>query len=451
MRSYRRTTIRSTDRLRLGPGAKAMFNRCVAVALAGGVAAVAGSMYAQDSYRRFMLAYVTAFAFVLSLSLGGLFFVLIQHLTRAGWSVLVRRPAEILAANLGLTAVLFLPIAGAVAIGGGEVYPWAGGGAHAVAAKAAAEAQPVQAHEDGHALEAGAAQAGGHGKEGGHEERLAKKRAYLNPPFFLLRWVGYFALWGGLGYWYWRSSSKQDASGDHRLTVRMETLAGPALLLFGLTITFGAIDLLMSLDPHWYSTIFGVYYFAGSAVAVLAALIVIFAGLQRAGYLAQSITVEHYHDLGKMLFGFVFFWGYIAFSQYMLIWYANIPETTGWFRTRGATTVAADINGWTWVGLMLVIGNFVLPFVGLLSRHVKRYRPTLVFWAGWLLVMHYLDLLWLVMPEFGPQLTLGVVEIGVLAWVAGLYLAGAVYLAGKHDLAPSRDPRLPESLAFENM
>jgi hypothetical protein len=181
--------------------------------------------------------------------------------------------------------------------------------------------------------------------------------------------------------------------------------------------------------------------------------------LQAGGRLVGAVTVEHYHDLGKLTFAFVFFWGYIAFSQYMLIWYANLPEETGWFLRRGATTAGHDVNLFTWLGVALILANFALPFLGLLSRHSKRSLSVLCFWCVLLLVMHVVDLYWLVRPELLTEpahgATLPVNGLDLLALltcvcgVGGLYLTGATYIVGNHSLVPAADPRLKESLAFQ--
>jgi len=197
----------------------------------------------------------------------------------------------------------------------------------------------------------------------------------------------------------------------------------------------------MSLSPHWFSTIFGVYYFAGCVVGSLALLIVMTRALQLSGRLTHAVSVEHYHDLGKLLFGFTFFWAYIAFSQFLLIWYANIPEETMWYQKRME-------NGWQWVSLLLLFGNFIVPFLGLMSRHVKRQPKLLAGWAAWLLLMHYVDLYWLAMPEVLVSPSIGLTELGCLAAFGGLMVAAWSKVAAKHALIPVHDPRLPESLAF---
>ncbi|MCC5829013.1 MAG: hypothetical protein JJU36_06150 [Phycisphaeraceae bacterium] len=429
----------SKQPLRLGPESQGWIRFCIIAAVVGVLSAVAHLFLAVDGDKRFFLAYVVAYGFILSLSLGGLFFVMIQHLSRAGWSVVVRRPAELLAANMPVVALLFLPIAVSVAMGGGEIYPWA---------------QP-----DSAAVE--------YAEEGTFRESLAgvehlylhqvldgltmEKRPYLNRPFFLLRWALFLALWMWMAHWFLKHSTLQDETGDHQLTVKQETWAGLLLLIYALTVSFGAWDLLMSVNPHWFSTIFGVYYFTGAVAGTLAVMILLLKFLQGRGYLNEVVTVEHYHDLGKFLFAFVFFWGYIAFSQYMLIWYAALPETTGWFTNRGATAVREEMNGWLWIAILLVVGHFVIPFVGLMSRHVKRNGGGLVFWAGWVLVFHWLDIYWVVMPEMGPAVVLGPMEIGLAVALSAVFAIGLIRRASKVNLVPTHDPRLADSIAFENL
>ncbi len=365
------------------------------------------SFATRDGFSRFLHAYLINFCFCLSLSLGALFFVILQHLTHAGWSVAVRRLGEVLAAALPFWAALFLPILLLVLVHNGSLYPW-----------------NDAAHVE-------------------HDPLLQAKQPYLNAPFFTIRAVLYFAIWGLLARFYWRHSIAQDRTGDKSHTLLMQSRAGISIIAFGLTLTFASFDWLMSLDPHWFSTIYGVYFFAGCAVGVFAALALIAISLQKYGYLQDSITADHYHDLGKLLFGFVFFWGYIAFSQYMLIWYANIPEETTWYMAR-------QTNGWTAISLVLLFGHFLLPFCGLMSRRAKRNKRVLAGWAVWLLVMHWIDLYWLAAPKAGSGPQFGVVDVLCLAGMLSLYMAVLLRIAADRGLIPQRDPWLAESLAFRN-
>ncbi len=227
---------------------------------------------------------------------------------------------------------------------------------------------------------------------------------------------------------------------------------GPVgLVTMGVTLTLASFDLIMSLDPHWFSTIFGVYYFSGGFLGFFALLIVAVMTLQRYGYIRHSVGPEHFHDLGKFLFGFVFFWGYIAFSQYMLLWYASIPEETEWFARHGATTNHNDITGYSYVILAILFGHLVIPFLGLLSRHVKRNRSSLLFWAVWVLVFHFIDLYWVVMPELSKVFRPGFIDITAFVAVGAIFLGSVVRTLSQHSLIPVNDPRLPDAMAFENI
>jgi hypothetical protein len=251
-----------------------------------------------------------------------------------------------------------------------------------------------------------------------------------------------------------RDSLRQDESGDPEITRRLQKWSAPAVIAFGLTLTFFAFDVLMSLAPHWYSTMFGVYYFAGSVVGFNALLAVIVLSLQNNGRLTRLITVEHYHDLGKLIFAFVVFWTYIAFSQFMLQWYSNIFEEVIWYRARQGNFWLAT------VGLTLVFGHFVVPFLLLISRIPKKRKGMLFFGAVWVLVMHWLDLYWLAIPHVphpadpaaaGIQVTgLQVSDIGCLLGLGGIFAWAIVRGLARYSLIPQRDPRLPESIAFEN-
>ncbi len=446
------------DRIMLTSRVLPVIRTAQIVAVAGFVLSMIMAAMSADGFARFYHAYLISFAFFLSIALGALFFVMIQHLTRAGWSVAVRRVAEVVAATMPIMAVAFAPIAVAVIANEGQLYPWAG--------PAHAHHEPAAALHATPAIGPPATQAtpGRPGTPAAdpaatavtidpHVEAyfMAKKTGYLNPTFFLARFAIYFAAWVGLALYLWNQSTQQDKTGDLIHTRRLQVASTGGICLFALTITFGAFDLLMSLSPAWYSTIFGVYYFTGAMAGAIATIILILVGLQKLGFLTNSITQEHYHDLGKFLFGFVFFWGYIAFSQYMLIWYANLPETTFWFAQRGASTNDAHYSGWSWVSLLLPIGHFAIPFAGLLSRHVKRNTKSLAFWAVWVLVFHWIDLWWIVMPQMGTQVRLGLPELATFAAVAGLFVTMALRMAKMNKLVPVSDARIEDSLAFENI
>lgn len=376
-----------------------------AVGVLGLAAAVGLAAGTEGGWARFYPSYLVSFVYFLSLALGALFFVLVSHVTRAGWSVAVRRLAEGVAPNV------FLPmafLAAPVLYGLRTLYPWTDT----------------------------AAVAGDH--------LLHAKEPWLNIPFFLGRTVFYFGVWSALAIWFHRKSTEQDKTGDPRLTQAMEKTSTAALILFAFTVTFFAFDYLMSLTPHWYSTIFGVYFFAGCVLGFFALIAVLAFLVQRAGALRRTITTEHYHDLGKLIFAFTVFWAYIAFSQYMLMWYANLPEETSWYAAR-------QTGSWTWVSLGLLFGHFLVPFLALMSREVKRRKPLLVAGGAFMLAMQWVDVYWLVMPEKSPGvIPLSLMDLAVFLGVGGLFFAAAVRRLCAHALVPVKDPRLSESLGYES-
>jgi hypothetical protein len=470
--------LSEADTRRLGSIAWPAYRTAVIIGAAGLLLAALVALLLDQGMMRFAHAYTASFAFVLSIVLGGLFFVLATHLFKGGWCVVVRRPMEVLGASVPVMAILFAPILVFVLANNGTLYEWAqpytamgshggaqsethetkqAGSTHTQANVQLAVDQPGHGEAgSGHGDEAKGAHAGQGEHAGGHgvAHYVKKKQPYLSRGFFVIRWIIYFGVWSGLGLWFWRQSTRQDGDGDARRTFRLEKLSAPGMVLFGLTLTFASFDLVMSLDPLWYSTIFGVYYFAGCVLGSVATLVLSILGLQRLGFF-QSVNVEHFHDLGKLLFAFTFFWGYIAFSQYMLYWYGNVPAEIEWFQVHGFTTVAADITGWSYLGIVLLVGHLLIPFAGLLSYHAKRNVKVLAFWAVWLLVMHWLDVIWLVMPELTVRT--GVFNAGdvlllvaTLVGVAGIAAGTVIRIASQHSLMSMGDPRLSESLAFEN-
>ena len=389
------------------------------IGLVGLVATVALGLGAGDEMRHFGHSMLVAIFFFLSITLGALFFTLLHHLTSAGWSVVVRRVAEAITAAFPVLALLVIAILVAPTLMGKTwVYDWAD---HDFMAS-----HPLIAHKSG----------------------------FLNGTFFLVRMVVYFAAWIGISRFFSAQSLAQDDDQDPKRTLKMQRLSGPGMVIFALTSTFASFDLLMSLNAEWFSTMFGVYFFGGSFWAFLATLALLTMWLEKRGQLKGSVTIEHYHDIGKLLFAFTVFWSYIAFSQLMLYWYADLPEETHWlhYRMWGA---------WTNWSILLVVGHFGIALPGLMSRHVKRNRRIFAFWCVYCLVFHFVDLYWNVMPELvkgipggdpavvGPQLSL--MDLTSMIGVGGLF-AWAILkrLDGKPAL-PIGDPRLGESLAFENI
>ena len=353
---------------------------------------------------RALAAWLVAFVFFLTIALGCLYFVLMHTAMQGAWGVVVRRVAENAAATLPLFALLFVPIA----LGLSDLYPWS--------------------HAD----------AGG-------DVLLRWKRPYLNEGFFLLRAALYFVVWSAIALWFLRLSRRQDDVTDPALAARLRRWSAPLLIPLALTHTFAAVDWLMSLDPRWYSTIYGVYSFSGSLVGAFAFLALATVWLRRAGPVPSAFSREHLHDLGKLLLTFTVFWAYIGFSQYFLIWYGNLPEETVFFRHR--------LEGsWGNASVFLAVGHFAAPFLFLLPRATKRNPVALSAVAVWLLLMHLLDVYWLVVPSVGaagPRP--GLADAGALLAVGGAFLGAFGWLTRRHPLLPVGDPRLAESMAFENV
>jgi hypothetical protein len=389
--------------------------------------------------KRFMMTYLASYCFVLSIGLGCLFFVTIMHLTRAGWSATVRRIAEIYAMCLLPMGLLFLPILIPLLMGSTDVYQWNDSGFSVMT-----ELTPEQRTEQ----YGGVAVA-----DRPPIEQL--KAAYLNTWFFAGRIIACFAIWGLLAWTYLGNSLKQDQTGDKNITARLQGLAAPFLILFAVTIVFSSFDLEMSLSPLWFSTMFPVYFFAGGFMGALCTILLTGMYLQRTGRVTDEITIDHYHDLGKLMQGFVIFWGYIAFSQFLLIWYANIPEETFWYDPR--------INGAGWKAMtyVLLIGHLFIPFFLLMGRALRRNRMMLTISAIWLLCLHWLDHYWIVMPEYGRTLGLNKNEsfsftgTGMIADIAcgvgmvAIFVALFCLIARDRPLVPLKDPRLGQALNHE--
>ncbi len=470
-------------------------------ALIGALGAAGAAFgYTVDS-RRFAYAWLFSFMTCLAVALGCTFFVLIQRLTVAGWSVTVRRTAEFFSYGVLALVPLFVPVlmcAGQLwpslegRVGGPDVsghgeshgsislvtpayaqeHPPAtsqGGGTHGNAEAAPASAHgssPVEGATN-HAGDPGAAAGNAHGSpslsSAGHgdaathalhashelirSETMAKKTGYLNRNFFYGRAALYFAVWVLLAVRLFGYSVTQDTTKDPKLTVRAQGFAPGAMFLFALTLTFAAFDWIMALEPTWCSTIFGVYYFAGCVVSSLAVIILVTMALRTSGPLKGAVTPEHFHDLGKLMFGFMVFWAYIGFSQFMLIWYAALPEETSWYHNRW------DYGPWAKVSVALLFGHFIVPFFWLISRNFKRNLSRLQLGAGLLLVMHVVDMYWFVMPNLAlgsNDFAFHWLDAACFCAVGGVYGAFVFFRMTKNHLVPVGDPRLQRSLHFQN-
>lgn len=374
-------------------------------ALIAGIFGIAFSTLAYiNNAEQFFHSYLIAYEFWLTVALGALFFVMLHHLVGARWSIVLRRLAETISQGIPLMAILFIPILAGLP----HLYEWN--------------------HKD---IVAG-------------DQFLSGKTGYLNATFFIIRAIIYFGIWSYLARRLHKISLEQDNGFKIEQLRKFRLTSAPGMIIYALTVTFAAFDWMMSLDAHWYSTIFGVYIFSGSVVGIISILIIITLYLRRRGILADSITVEHYHDLGKLLFAFVVFWAYIAFSQYFLIWYANIPEETIWYRNRW-------VGSWKTLSLMIVFGHFVIPFFILITRAAKRNPIFLGIMAFWMLTMHWVDLYWVIMPAMHHSgVSVSWIDLVVMLAVGGLFLWNFWRIYASKPLLPIGDPHLQKSIEFVN-
>jgi hypothetical protein len=369
---------------------------------AGGIAAAVCALALLFDRAQFFRSYLPSYLFLLSVTLGSLALAMVHQISGGAWGVVIRRVLGAATRTLPILTLMFLP----VALGAGALFPWTD-----------------------EALVAG-------------DAALQWKQPYLNLPFFLARAVVYFAAWNLIAYYLNKWSIEQDETGDPRYSRRMQMLSAGGLLVYGLTITFAAFDWVMSLEPHWFSTMIGVLIIGGQGLSGMAFAIVAVSWLSRRPPLRGLVTDGHFHDLGNLLLAFVMLWTYFGFSQYLIIWSANLPEETEWYIHRSG-------HGWQAIALTLIVLHFAVPFVLLLSRAVKRQGRTLAKLAAVLLAMRYLDLFWLIAPAFHHE-GLHVHWLDVLlplslgAIWTGLFIR---QLRGR-ALLPLHDPEFDEAVKY---
>jgi hypothetical protein len=433
---------RGGERLDLGKLAKV---RLVLLAVAAGGGLLSALRFFQQP-GEFAYSWLFAFAFVFTLGAGGLFWVLLHHATNSGWGIAVRRLMEQLANMLPWVGLIGLPLVFFPSVRE-ALWDWMKAHSEAAAAVIPDDAQfgsvrDVLHHHPEH-----------------HNALLYHKYPFLNTHLFFgalpgwgLRFFLYFILLGFGAYWLRRYSLIQDATSEVKPTLSARRFACGWLPVFAVAVTFAAIDWFQGLDYTWFSTMWGVYMFAGAALSSMAVLVLTAALLQRAGYLKVANS-EHFHIMGKLMFAFVVFWAYVTFSQFFLIWYANITEETRYFLLRNA-------EGWnTGAIFTYLFAHFVIPFLLLLPAWVKRDTVYLAPVAAWVLFAHALDLYFIVVPERAPTLTGGASHVTPGGWVwdaVALVTVCAIFAAlfirtlAKHSLYPCGDPRLHESLNLHN-
>jgi hypothetical protein len=371
----------------------------------GLVICVIGALVDRDQFFR---AWLVAFLFVLGITLGSMVLVMLQHLTGGAWGLVLRRPLESATRCLPLVALLFIP----VAIGVSHIYAWA---------------QP-EWQDTFRKI---------------HPNEVFSKADFLSPNFFLGRAVLYFVIWLVLIFFLNRWSREQDRTSDPRLPKRLRRLSAPGLGIYGATITFAAIDWIMSLQPDWYSTIFGVILGVGQVLSAFAFCIALLVLLAQYPPLRDVILPNHLRDLGNLMLAFVMLWAYMSFSQFLLIWAGNLTEEIPFYLYRGQ-------GGWQWVAGALALFQFALPFILLLSRDVKTGRGRLVGVALLVLGMRIVDLYWLVAPAPSTSggapvpLTIPWIEVGAVLLLGGLWLLFYLWQLQREPLLPVGDPFLAD-------
>jgi len=393
----------------LAAQAAPQINRVQSLALVAGVIGLAlcalGWFINADQFFR---SYLMAFIFWTGLAVGCLAILMMQYLTGGAWGIIIRRELEAASQTLFLMALLFIPII----FGIHNLYIWS---------------HPSDFVSDPilyHALE--------------------HKHPFLNTPFFIARAVVYFILWAGMAFYLNRWSLEQDRTNDARFTLRLQAISGPGLFVLSVTLTFAMIDWVMSLEPRWYSTIYGATFLAGEALAGFAFIIAVIVLLARYKPLSDVVLPRHYRDLGNLLLAFVLLWAYCAFSQFLLIWSGNLREETPWYLRR-------TVGGWGWIAIALIVLHFFLPFFLLLSGDVKRNGRRLTIVAGLVILMRFVDMVWLVEPAF-PQTHFGLhwMDFVAMLGLGGIWLWVFLRQLKSRRLLPVNDPYMQEALSSES-
>jgi hypothetical protein len=383
------------------PVVKTIARRSLIVGVAFGVVAVIGAFLRPEEFYR---AYLLGFMGWLGVALGSMAILMIRHLTGGGWGMVIRRILGAAMRTLPLLALLFIPIL----LGMHRLYIWA---------------QPLDTIADKHLRE--------------HLEDITK--TYLTPNGFILRAVFYFATWNLLSFLLTKWSKQTDRPGAPDNTQHFKAVSGPGLILYGFTISFAAIDWVMSLDPSWVSTIFGLIILIGEVLSAMCFAVVVERILFNYRPMSEILKPDFVHDHGKWMLTFIMVWAYFNFSQWLIIWAGNLPAEITFYLKRLS-------GGWGLIGLTLVLFHFAIPFGILLSRRFKRDIHRLAWLAAWLIVMRYLDLFWIIEPNFSNTLRFTVADIIVPVAIGGIWLAYFFRNLAALPLLPAYDPEADEVL-----
>jgi hypothetical protein len=378
------------------PDVSRIQQRALMIGAVGLIMCVAGAIFRPA---QFLQSYLFAYLFTLGLALGSMAILMLQYLTGGDWGMVTRRILEAAMRTLPWLAIGFLPIA----LGVRSLYVWA---------------RPAQAAAEG----------------------LDYRTEYLNVPFFIARAILYFAVWLAMANRLDRWSREQDRGDALGWLKRLRRLSGPGLVIYSVTITFASYDWVMSLNPKWFSTIFGLLIIDGQALSAMAFVILVAALLSTREPMARVFQTRHFHDLGKLMLAFVMVWAYLAFSQLLIVWAGNLPQEIPFYLPRMQSS-------WRWIGALLIVLHFALPFALLLSSDLKRRAKSLAAVAGLVIVMRVIDLFWLVAPEFRRQgLTIDWFDPVTVVGLCGVWLALFIRELKARPMLPLRDPHLADAI-----
>ncbi len=372
------------------------FDRAIrAGALVGLLALLTSSTLFLRNPVQFYRSYLLAYVFWIGFPLGSMAILMLHHLTGGEWGLPIRRPLEAATRTFPLMLILFLPLI----FGLKTLFPWARPGGL------------------------------------GSDPILHFKRMYLDPNFFMTRVVIYFLVWFTLSYFLNKWSADQDETGDPALAKRLEGMSGPGLILYGLTTTYAAMDWIMSLQPNWYSTIFGMIYMMVGVLGAMSVAIFVARLLSNYEPMSSVVTPDQFNDLGNLLLAFVMLWAYLSFSQFLIIWSGNLPKEISWYVVRAE-------SGWARLAVFLIIFHFAIPFLLLLQRGLKRRMKALAIVAGALIFISFVDVFWLVVPAFEPDgPRLHPFDLTLPFAIGGLWVASYAWQLKRRPVVPLHDPR----------
>lgn len=394
-----RMTDTHAPEIQVGSALDGLQRFALIAAVVGLVGLAAGIATDQEQFYR---SYLVGYFYWLMIPIGCLGLMMVHYLSGGAWGLMVRRPFEAAAATIPVMALLFVPIF----LGVHHIYEWS--------------------HADVVAKDA----------------ILTHKAPYLNTGFFLVRAVIYFVIWSAMAMSLVSWSRQQDRT--HHVEgadQKFRMVSGPGVLILGLTLTFASVDWVMSLDPHWYSTVFGLLLLVGTGLSALAFTILVMSLLTQHTAMGSVVATKNIHDWGKLTLAFTMLWAYLSYSQFIIIWSANLPEEIPWYLRRFS-------GGWGYAALFLAFGHFFLPFFMLLSRHRKQHLQRLVKVASWILLARFVDVYWVIAPQFHPDSLLPHwMDIAALLGIGGIWLTLFVRNIKGQGLLPVNDPYLPEALA----